>query len=99
MTVHKPAASPEQGVWGTFLAAAKTTCFEDPPCFSPAQHWLPTYAFLWWNGILYLGQADKLPYSCLENPMDQGACWATIHGLAKSRTGLKQLSTTSFKTR
>uniref|UniRef100_A0A4W2F4C4 E3 UFM1-protein ligase 1 n=1 Tax=Bos indicus x Bos taurus TaxID=30522 RepID=A0A4W2F4C4_BOBOX len=31
--------------------------------------------------------------------MDRGACWATTHGIAKSRTGLKQLSTTSFKTR
>ena len=33
-------------VWGTFLLAAKTICFGDPPCFSPAQHWLPTCAFL-----------------------------------------------------
>ena len=86
MTVYEPAASPEQGVWGTFLAAAKTICFEDPPCFSPAQHWLLTYAFLWWNGILLLEQADKLQYSCLENPMDRGACWAKTHGVAKSRT-------------
>lgn len=33
-------------VWGTFLPAAKTICFGDPPCFSPARHWLPTCAFL-----------------------------------------------------
>ncbi|XP_045022420.1 transmembrane protein 176B isoform X1 [Bubalus bubalis] len=29
-----------------FLPATETICFEDPPCFSPARHWLPTYAFL-----------------------------------------------------
>ena len=30
---------------------------------------------------------------CLENPMDRGAWWATVHGVAQSRTRLKQLST------
>ena len=29
---------------------------------------------------------SKLKYSCLENPMDGGAWWATVHGVAKSRT-------------
>ena len=29
----------------------------------------------------------------LENPMDRGACWAVVHGVAKSRTWLKQIST------
>ena len=29
-------------------------------------------------------------YSCLENPMDRGAWWATVHRVAKSQTGLKQ---------
>ena len=28
-----------------------------------------------------------LQHSCLENPMDGGAWWATVHGVAKSRTG------------
>ena len=32
-------------------------------------------------------------YSCLENPMDTGAWRATVHGVAKSRTQLKRLST------
>ena len=31
-------------------------------------------------------------YSCLENPMDRGAWWAAIYGVAKSRTRLKWLS-------
>ena len=25
-------------------------------------------------------------YSCLENPMDRGAWWDTVHGIAKSQT-------------
>ena len=32
------------------------------------------------------GNGNPLQYSCLENPMDLGAWWATIHGVAKSRT-------------
>ena len=29
---------------------------------------------------------NPLQYSCLENPMDGGAWWATVHGVIKSRT-------------
>ena len=36
---------------------------------------------------------NPLQYSCLENPMDRGACSATVCGVAKSWTRLKQLST------
>ena len=32
------------------------------------------------------GNGNPLQYSCLENPMDQGAWWATVHGVAKSWT-------------
>ena len=32
------------------------------------------------------GNGNPLQYSCLENPMDGGAWWAAIHGVAKSRT-------------
>ena len=28
------------------------------------------------------GSGTPLQYSCLENSMDGGACWATVHGLA-----------------
>ena len=31
-------------------------------------------------------------YSCLENPMDRGVWWATVHGVAKSQTRLKYLA-------
>ena len=32
--------------------------------------------------------SNPLQYSRLENPMDRGAWWATVHGVAKSRTRL-----------
>ena len=32
---------------------------------------------------------NPLQYSCLENPMDKGARWATVHRVAKSQTQLK----------
>ena len=34
-----------------------------------------------WNG-------NPPQYSCLGNPIDRGAFWATVHGVAKSWTGL-----------
>ena len=34
------------------------------------------------------GNGNPLQYSCLENPTDRGAWWATIHGVAKSQTRL-----------
>ena len=39
------------------------------------------------------GQGNPFHYSCLENSMDRGAWQATVHGVTKSRTRLKQLST------
>ena len=38
---------------------------------------------------------NPLQYSCLENPRDRGAWWAAVYGVAKSRTWLKQLSSSS----
>ena len=38
------------------------------------------------------GHSNLHQYSCLENPMDRGAWWATVHRVAQSRTRLKQLS-------
>ena len=35
------------------------------------------------------------PYSCLGNPMDRGAWWATIHGVAMSQTRLSDQTTTT----
>ena len=39
------------------------------------------------------GHGNPLQYAFLENPMDRGAWWATVHGVAKSWTWLKWLNT------
>ena len=48
-----------------------------------------------WEGHIYLsiiiigeGNGTPLQYSCLENPMEGGAWWAEVYGVAKSRTRL-----------
>ena len=38
------------------------------------------------------GHGNSLQYSCLENPVDRGAWWAIVHGVAKNQTQLKRLS-------
>ena len=40
------------------------------------------------------GNGNPLQYSCLENPMDGGAWWATVHRVTKSRTQLSDLDFT-----
>ena len=39
------------------------------------------------------GLCNPFQYSCLKNPMDRGAWWATVHRVAQSQTQLKLLST------
>ena len=46
---------------------------------------------VYWMGE---GNGTPLQYSCLENPMDRGAWWAAIHGVAKSRTQLSDFTFT-----
>ena len=40
------------------------------------------------------GNGTPLQYSCLENPMDRGAWWATVHGIAEGRTRLSDFTFT-----
>ena len=42
----------------------------------------------WLGKIPWRGNGYPLQYCCLENPMDRGAWWATVHGVAKSQTQL-----------
>ena len=44
--------------------------------------------------VLSMGRVFPLQYSCLENPMDRGAWWAAVHGVAKSQTGLSNFTFT-----
>ena len=38
------------------------------------------------------GNGNSLQYSCLENPMDGGVWWATVHGVAESQTRLSDFT-------
>ena len=42
------------------------------------------------------GNGNPLQCSCLENPRDGGAWWAAVYGVARSRTRLKRLSSSSM---
>ena len=59
-------------------------------------HWiLRKYNF--YQRLYYLfrkGNSTPLQCSCLENPMDGGAWWATVQGVAKSRTRLSDFTFT-----
>ena len=46
------------------------------------------------NYLLVADFGTPLQYSCLENPMDGGAWWAAVHGVAKSRTQLSDFTVT-----
>ena len=42
------------------------------------------------------GKGNPLQCSCLENPRDGGAWWATVHGVTKSRTRLSNFTFTFY---
>ena len=44
-----------------------------------------------------VGNGNPLQYTCVENSMDRGAWWAAVHGITKSWTRLKRLSSSSSK--
>ena len=51
---------------------------------------------LWMCGMFFLvvSSGNLLQYSCLGNPMDEGAWQAAVHGVAKSWTGLSNFTFT-----
>ena len=44
--------------------------------------------------LLGEGHGNPFQYSCLENPMDRGAWWATVHEVAKGQTRLSNFDFT-----
>ena len=65
--------------------------FPEDTVHLPEVYTLRSKALVNHNGLLTVsgeGNGTPLQYSCLENPMDGGAWWATVHGVAKSRTQL-----------
>ena len=47
------------------------------------------------DSIFGEGNGTPLQYSCLENPIDGGAWWAAVHGVAKSWTRLSDFTSLS----
>ena len=67
----------------TLRASLMAQMVENPTAMQETQVWS-----LGQNRPSGEGHGNPLQYSCLENPMDRGAWWATVHGVAKSRTQL-----------
>ena len=77
-----------EGSWPSTSVLAREDCV---PSFSPK----PRPAQEWPNSsAIGEGNGTPLQNSCLENPMDGGAWWATVHGVAKSRTRLSDFTFT-----
>ena len=53
-------------------------------------------SILGWGRSSGEGNDNPLQYSCLGNSMDEGAWWATVHGVTKSRTRLSDFTFFSF---
>ena len=51
---------------------------------NPPAMWETWVQSLGWEDPLGGGYGNPLQYSCLENPMDRGAWWATVHEVPKS---------------
>ena len=56
------------------------------PDYSCGHVWIVLIAFIG------EGNGNPLQYSCLKNPVDRGAWWAAVYGIAQSWTWLKRLS-------
>ena len=57
----------------------------------------PSIHFHFSHSCIGEGNGNPLQYSYLEDPMDGGAWWAAVYGVAQSRTRLKRLSSSSSK--
>ena len=61
--------------------------------------WIQVLYSVWLETVylivqVFLGEGDGTPlqYSCLDNPMDRGAWWAAVHGVARSQTRLSDFT-------
>ena len=70
----------------SYLEHKESTCNAGDPGSIPALGRSP-------GGV----HGNPLQYSCLENPMDRGAWWAAVYGVAQSWTQLKRLSSSSIQ--
>jgi len=65
-----------------------------PSLFGSKTKRVPSLKFFFVSCLDGEGNGNPLQYSCLEDPMDGGAWWATVHGIARSRTRLSDFTFT-----
>ena len=82
------------GVYLCYLWDSQVTLVvKNPPANAGDQCWrCKRRGFNPWVKIPWRGTCNPLQYSCLENPMDRGTWWITVHWVAKNQTWLKWLS-------
>ena len=84
-----PSFSEELQVIGLRVSLLVIRTHHDYICKAP----ISKYGHIYRNqGVRGEGNDNPLPYSCLESPVDRGAWWAAVHGVAQSQTRLKRLS-------
>ena len=72
------------------MGVCRGSVVKNPPVMQETQEmWVDSWVCRSLGG----GYGNLLQYSFLENPMDRGAWWATVHRVTKSWTLLKGLST------
>ena len=76
--------NPLQYSWASLVAQM----VKNPPAMQ--ETWVQSLG--WEDSFPGEGNGYPLQYSCLENSMDRGAWWATVHGVAKSQTRLSHLA-------
>ena len=71
-----------------FLIQKLSNSFEQDPQRSTIYS-VTSHIHLYTTVVYREGNGNLLQNSCRENPIDRGAWWATVHGVAKSRTRLQ----------
>ena len=88
LLLQRPDFNPSVGAWFLKKQPILTTLIKDW-CFSQ------NISLLIYSEESYgEDNGNPLQYSCLANPMDGGAWWATVHGVARSRTRLSNFTFT-----
>ena len=75
-----------QGFVERFASTGRNTVLK-----SVISHFL-VYRSIFWSvpgAVVGEGNGNPLQYSCLKNSMDREAWWATVHGVEKSQTRLR----------
>ena len=82
---HLPGNAGKAWGWRDWPVGEESACSVGDPGSSPGLGRFP-------GG----GHGNPLQYSCLENPVDRGAWWATVHGFSMSRTRLNDFTFTFY---